>query len=115
IGALTNAHAEAPYPSKPVHFDVPFPAGSGTDTTTRMLLDTIQKASGATFVVENRPGALGQIGSNHVAKADPDGYTLMISSSATHSSGPHLMKNLPYDAVNDFTHLARLSTFDMGL
>lgn len=111
--ALTQA-AE-PYPSKPIRFIVPFPAGSGTDTSSRVLLEDIRLQTGATFIVENRPGALGQIGSDATAKAPADGYTVMMSSSATHSSGPHLMRHVPYDAVEDFTHMARVSTFDMGL
>ncbi|MGD9941886.1 MAG: Bug family tripartite tricarboxylate transporter substrate binding protein [Burkholderiaceae bacterium] len=117
VGLAWQPAAQAQeYPgSKPVRFIVPFPAGSGTDTMSRMLLEQIRKATGATFVVENRPGALGQIGSDHVAKAAPDGYTVMMSSSATHSSGPHLVKKLPYDPLRDFTHMARLLTFDVAL
>ncbi|MBN9427589.1 MAG: tripartite tricarboxylate transporter substrate binding protein [Burkholderiales bacterium] len=117
VGLAWQPAAQAQeYPgSRPVRFIVPFPAGSGTDTMSRMLLEEIRKATGATFVVENRPGALGQIGSDHVAKSAPDGYTVMMSSSATHSSGPHLVKKLPYDPQRDFTHMARLLTFDVAL
>lgn len=78
-----------PYPSKPVHFIVGFAAGSSIENLTRLLLDDISKRTGAVFVVEQRPGALGIIGMNAVAKAPPDGYTLMPSSSATHSSAPN--------------------------
>ena len=103
------------YTDKPIHFVVPFPPGSGTDTVARLYLEEIRKATGATFVVDNRPGALGQIGTDAVAKAAPDGLTVMISSSATHSSGPQLAKKLPYDVAKDFTHLAIFAKFDVAL
>lgn len=103
------------YPDKPIRFVVAFPPGSGTDTVTRLYLEEIRKAANATFVVDNRPGALGQIGTDVVAKSSPDGYTVMISSSATHSSGPQLVKKLPYDVFKDFTHMALLAKFDVAL
>jgi tripartite-type tricarboxylate transporter receptor subunit TctC len=103
------------YPSKPIRFVVAFPAGSGIDTMSRVLLDEIRKETNATIVVDNRPGALGQIGTEFTAKAPPDGYTVMISSSATHSSGPQLAKKVPYDVLRDFTHIGRLSRFDVAL
>ena len=65
--------------------------------------------------MEYKPGALGQIGTDFTAKAPPDGYTVMVSSSATHSSGAQLAKNLPYDPIRDFTHIGRLSRFDVAL
>ena len=111
-----GALAQSAYPGRPVRFVVPFPAGSGTDTMSRMLLDEVRKAvPSATFVVENRPGALGAIGTAEVVRAAPDGYTVMMSSSATHSSGPQLVKKPAYDALKDFTHLARLATFDVAM
>ena len=103
------------YPAKPIRFIVPFPAGSGIDTTSRVMLDEIRKASGATIVIDYKPGALGQIGTEFTAKAPADGYTVMVSSSATHSSGPHLAKSLSYDALRDFTHIGRLSRFDVAM
>jgi len=109
-----NALAQA-YPAKPVRFVIGFPAGSGIDTMARVLLDDIRKETGAVVVVENKPGALGQIGTDFTAKSAPDGYTVMISSSATHSSGPQLAKKLPYDALRDFTHIGRLNRFDVAL
>ncbi len=103
------------YPAKPIRFVVPFPAGSGIDTMSRIMLDEIRKNSNATIVVEYKPGALGQIGTDFTAKAAPDGYTVMVSSSATHSSGPHLAKAPLYDALRDFTHIGRLSRFDVAM
>ena len=103
------------YPSRPIRFVVAFPAGSGIDTMSRVMLDDIRKATNANFVMDYKPGALGQIGTDFTAKAAPDGYTVMVSSSATHSSGAQLAKNLPYDPIRDFTHIGRLSRFDVAL
>ena len=82
------------YPAKPIHFVVGFPAGSSIDNISRTVLDEIRRQTNATIIVENKPGALGSIGAEAVAKSAPDGYTLMPSSSATNSSGPHLMQSL---------------------
>ena len=103
------------YPARPIRFIVAFPAGSGIDTMARVMLDDIRKATNANFVVEYKPGALGQIGTDFTAKAAPDGYTVMVSSSATHSSGAQLAKSVPYDALRDFTHIGRISRFDVAL
>ncbi len=103
------------YPAKPIRFVVPFPAGSGIDTMSRLLIEEIRRASNATIVVDYKPGALGQIGTDFTAKAAPDGYTVMISSSATHSSGPQLAKAVPYDPLRDFTHIGRLTRFDVAM
>jgi tripartite-type tricarboxylate transporter receptor subunit TctC len=103
------------YPDKPIRFVVAFPPGSGIDTVARLCLEEIRKATGATIVVDNRPGALGQIGVDAVAKAAPDGYTILVSSSATHSSGAQLAKKLPYDPMKDFTHLGLIAKFDVAL
>lgn len=116
LAALACASAGAQeYPSRPIRFVVAFPAGSGIDTMSRVMLDDIRKATNATFVMEYKPGALGQIGTDFTARAAPDGYTVMASSSATHSSGAQLAKNLPYDPIRDFTHVGRLSRFDVAL
>lgn len=102
-----------PYPAKPIRFFVPFSAGSSIELMSRVILDDITKRTGTVFVVEPRPGALGQIGMDLVAKAAPDGYTLMPSSSATHSSGPQLSKMAMPDPVNAFTHLTSITKFDL--
>lgn len=104
-----------PYPNKPVRFIVGFAAGSSIENLTRLMLDDISKRTGAVFVVEQRPGALGVIGMNAVAKAPPDGYTLMPSSSATHSSAPQLTKVATADPVKAFTHLGAIDRFDLML
>lgn len=112
--AAVAAQAED-YPAKPIRFVIPFPPGSGIDTMSRVLLDDLRKHTNATFVTDNRSGALGQIGTEVAARATPDGYTVMISSSATHSSGPQLVKKVPYDPFRDFTHIVRLARFDVAM
>lgn len=113
VGLTGQAQAQA-YPGRPVNVLVGFAAGSSIDVITRIVLDEVQRRTGATFVVEARPGALGAIASAAVARAPADGYTLMPSSSATHSSGPQLAR-VPYDAVRDFTHLGTTARFDLML
>ena len=112
--AATGVHAQA-YPNKPVKFIIGFAAGSSIEAMTRIVTDDINKRTGAIFVIEQKPAALGIIGMEAVAKAPADGYTLMPSSSATHSSGPQLTKLQTPDPVKDFTHLAALDTFSVML
>ena len=114
LGLLPSAFAQE-YPARPIKFVVPFPAGSGIDTMSRIMIDEIRKNTGASIVVEHKPGALGQIGTDFSARSAADGYTVMVSSSATHSSGPQLSKNIPYDAIRDFTHIGRQTRFDVAL
>jgi tripartite-type tricarboxylate transporter receptor subunit TctC len=98
------------YPDHPVKIIVPFSAGSGGDTTARIVADELRKALGGAFVIDNRPGASGQIGTDAAAKAPADGYTLLQTSSAQNSAGPWLAKKLPYDPIKDFVHIARVIT-----
>lgn len=115
LPAMASAPAY-PDPAKPIQFIVGFPAGSTIDNVSRLLLDNIRKRTGATIVVENKPGALGVIGLGLVAHAAPDGYTMMPSSSATNSSGPYLSKAFQrYDTVDGFTHVARVVRFDVAV
>ena len=96
------------YPSKPVRLIVPFPAGGATDLFARTLSQKLSEKMGTTLVVENRPGAGGTLGSDLAAKASPDGYTLLLSTSSTHSIGPNLNPRMPYDAVKDFTPISQV-------
>jgi tripartite-type tricarboxylate transporter receptor subunit TctC len=102
-----GVHAQN-YPTKPVRLIVPFPAGGATDLFARTLSQKLSEKMGATLVVENRPGAGGTLGSDLVAKASPDGYTLLLSTSSTHSIGPNLNPRMPYDAVRDFTPISQV-------
>jgi tripartite-type tricarboxylate transporter receptor subunit TctC len=87
---------------------VPFPAGGATDIFARTLSQKLGEKLGVAVVVENRPGAGGTIGTDLVAKAAPDGYTLLLATSSTHSIGPALNPKMPYDAVGDFTPIAHV-------
>jgi tripartite-type tricarboxylate transporter receptor subunit TctC len=107
VGGWGLAQAQA-YPNKPVRLIVPFPAGGATDLFARTLSQKISEKLGHTLVVENRPGAGGALGADLAAKANPDGYTLLLSTSSTHSIGPNLNPRLPYDAVRDFTPIGQL-------
>src|SRR6478672_7971680 len=97
------------YPSRTVTVVVPFPAGGSVDGVARILVQKLNEAMGQHFIVENRArGASGTVGANAVAKAAPDGYTLMVSASV-HVINPFLYNNVPYDAVKDFTPVVLLA------
>lgn len=112
IATSSPAFSQA-YPNKPIRVEIGFSAGSSIDIGPRIVIEEIRKRTGQVITVENRVGALGQIATDFTAKSAPDGYTLMASSSATHSSGPQLAKSLPYDALKDFTQLAAVFQFDL--
>jgi tripartite-type tricarboxylate transporter receptor subunit TctC len=95
------------YPTRNVTLVLPFAAGSGTDTTTRLIAAEVSKALGQQMVVDNKPGANGMLAATHVARSAPDGYTLFVTTNTTHSANPSLMKQLTYDPVKDFTPIAR--------
>ena len=96
------------YPTKPVRLVVPFPAGGATDIFARTLSQKLGEKLGVAVVVENRPGAGGTIGSDLVARAPADGYTLLLATSSTHTIGPALNPKMPYDAVRDFTPICHV-------
>lgn len=98
----------ADYPAKPLTFVVPFGAGSATDLLARALSASLTQQTGQAVVVENRPGASGMIAAQHVARAAPDGYTVLITSNTTQAANPHLFKKLPYDPAGDFNPLTGL-------
>jgi tripartite-type tricarboxylate transporter receptor subunit TctC len=111
--ALTAPWALAQsYPTKPIRLVVPFPAGGATDLLARSIAQRLGQGLGQTVVVENKAGAGGSLGSAEVAKAAPDGYTLLIATSSTHSIGPHLNPKLPYRTTgpdSDFTPIAHVA------
>jgi len=98
------------YPSKPVRMIVPFPAGGATDIIGRIAAQKLAEAMGQQFVVDNRGGAGGTIGTEIAAKAVPDGYVLITGTSSTHSIAPGLYPKLPYDPVKDFAPISLLCT-----
>jgi tripartite-type tricarboxylate transporter receptor subunit TctC len=104
-GVLCAAGAvwSQPYPNKIVRVIVPFPPGGANDIVARITLPKVAESLGQQFIIENRSGAGGTIGTAVVAQSKPDGYTLLIQSVASHVSNAHLYTKLPYDALRDFT------------
>ncbi|PVY76677.1 tripartite-type tricarboxylate transporter receptor subunit TctC [Cupriavidus alkaliphilus] len=105
---LPAGQAWAEFPDKPIRFVVPFAAGSATDQLARAIGQAITVDSKVTVVVDNKPGANGFIAASDVAKAAPDGYTVLISTNTTHAANEHLFKKLPYDPVKDYTPITAL-------
>jgi tripartite-type tricarboxylate transporter receptor subunit TctC len=103
------------YPSKPVRIVVPVPPGGATDPVARQLGAKLQEALGQPFIVENRAGANGNIGAEFVAKAAPDGYTLLVIDLGTFTSGPAVYPNLPFDPLTDFAPIMMLVRSPYGL
>jgi tripartite-type tricarboxylate transporter receptor subunit TctC len=109
------AAADAAYPNRPIKMIVPYPAGGTTDFLGRLVADRFQTGMGATVVVENRPGAGTTIGAEQVARAVPDGYTLLMATSTTLAINKTLYKNLRYDPVKDFTPIALVAGVPFAL
>jgi tripartite-type tricarboxylate transporter receptor subunit TctC len=96
------------WPSRPVHLVVPYAPGGPVDLSARLIAPKLQQALGQPVVVENKPGAGGNIGADFVAKSSPDGHTLVMGAIATHAINPALYPKLAYDPVRDFRHIALL-------
>jgi tripartite-type tricarboxylate transporter receptor subunit TctC len=109
LAATGMAHAQNVFPSRPVHLLVPFAPGGAVDIVARTLGDELSSRWGRAVVVENRPGAGGMVASEAVAKAAPDGYTLIIVATG-HALNPHLYAKLPYDSFHDFTPISLIGT-----
>ena len=103
------------YPTRPIRLVVPFAAGSATDSMARVMAQELGQRLGQNVVVDDRPGAFGQIAAVFVAKSRPDGYTIFMTTNTTHSANPHLYKSLPYDPVKDFEPVARTATLPFML
>src|SRR4051794_12225224 len=97
------------YPTKPIKLVIPFPAGGATDVLGRALGQKMSVALGQPVIVENRPGAAGAIGSDAVAKAPADGYTLLLATNSTHVISPLLNPKTPYNPQSDFTPIVHLA------
>ncbi|MGO4331281.1 Bug family tripartite tricarboxylate transporter substrate binding protein [Cupriavidus sp. 2TAF22] len=106
--ALLAGPAHAEFPDKPIRFVVPFAAGSATDQLARAIGQAITVDAKVTVVVDNKPGANGFIAASDVAKAGPDGYTVLITTNTTHAANEHLFKKLPYDPVKDYSPISAL-------
>jgi len=102
-------HAADAYPSRLIKLLVPFPAGSATDVEGRYLADKVGALLHQKIIVENKPGANGNLGAAEAARAAPDGYALYLATNSTHSANVHLYRKMPFDPVADFTPIARLT------
>src|ERR1700756_2216144 len=110
IAALASpaVRARDDYPSRPVQLIIPFAAGGPTDIVGRVMGAKMAELLGEQFVAENKNGAGGNIGAEAVAKAVPDGYTILMATVSTNAINPGLYKHMPYDAVHDFSPLGRV-------
>ncbi len=99
---LSHRAAAQTYPSQPVHVVVPGPAGNALDALARLMCGAMAKSMNASFIIDNKPGASGHIGGEFVARAKPDGYTLIFGSSTTHVVSPHILTDIKYKPVDDF-------------
>ena len=109
------ALAQAAYPSRNIKMIVPYPAGGTTDYLGRLVADQIKSGLKATVIVENKPGAATSLGAEQVARAEPDGYTLLMATSTTLAINKSLYKNLPYDPVKDFAPIALVAAVPFAL
>ena len=101
------------FPNKAVRIVVPFPPGNASDVAARALSDKLSQRLGQPVIIDNKAGAAGALGADFVAKAAPDGYTLMITSLSPMVISPHINKKLPYDALKDFVPVARIGYTSM--
>jgi len=107
--ALFASPAFAEYPDRPVKLVVPFPAGGGADNLARMIMPRVAQALGVAIVIENKPGAGGNVGAEFVARSAPDGYTLLYGTNGTHAINETLYGNLRFDPVADFAPVSRMT------
>jgi tripartite-type tricarboxylate transporter receptor subunit TctC len=112
--AISDASAQ-PYPSQRMTLVVPFPPGSATDSVTRHLAESIRGSTNVTVVVENKPGADGNLAALSVLKAEPDGYTAFVTTNSTQAANASLFNSLPYDPKTDFAPVAGIMTIPMML
>ncbi|MDN3986229.1 Bug family tripartite tricarboxylate transporter substrate binding protein [Zwartia vadi] len=110
FGWATHAQVSSEWPTKPLRFVVPYPPGGPLDTIARVLAEQVKPTLGQPVIVENRPGAGGNIGADLIAKAQPDGYSLVMGAVATHAINPSLYSKIPYDAVRDFAPVALVAS-----
>ncbi len=110
FGPMALAQGASDWPTKPIRFVVPYPPGGPLDTIARVLAEQVKPALGQAVIVENRPGAGGNIGADLIAKAQPDGYSLVMGAVATHAINPSLYSKIPYDAVRHFAPVALVAS-----
>ena len=110
VAATSAAQAPAAWPDRPLRLVVGFPAGGVTDVLARVLAERMGKGLGHPVVVENRPGAAGNIAAEQVARAAPDGYSLLLGTNASHATNPFLYRNVSFDPIRDFTAIGMVAT-----
>lgn len=110
LSASVQAQSPTSWPQKPVRFVVPFAPGGVSDGVARMLTQLLSERLGPVFIVENRPSVSGIVGTQQVARAQPDGYTVMGGTITTHAVNPFFIKNLGYDPVKDFVPVSLIGT-----
>jgi tripartite-type tricarboxylate transporter receptor subunit TctC len=109
------AWAQGAYPNRPIRLVVPWTAAGTVDISARMLAERMAARLGQPVVVDNRPGATGQIGSQAVARAPADGYTLLVMAATVHSVSPNLQKTFPFDPIDDFTPVSEIVRFPYAM
>lgn len=107
--ALPAVHGQGRFPQRPITLVVPTAPGGSTDFTARLIAEPLSRALGQPVVVDNKPGASGNIGNQMVARAKPDGYTLLVSYSGYHVGNPHLFKQAGWDPIRDFAPVAMMT------
>ena len=113
--AMTHEGRAATWPERPVTLVVPFPPGGSNDVVARLIAQVLSRTLGQPFVVENRPGANGNIGATQVARAAPDGYTLLVSGNGQNAMNHGLYRQMPYDSRTAFVHVAQIATVPNAL
>ena len=106
---LAASLANAAWPERPLKIIVPWAPGGSTDILARAVADKLTQSLGQPVIVENKPGASGNIGSDFVAKSKPDGYTILFGSMSTHAINPAMDSKMPFDGVEDFTPISMLA------
>lgn len=108
VGVSASACAQNIFPNKPIRLIVPFTPGGVTDTSGRLIADQLSRRIGQQIIVENKPGASGNIGSAMVANSEPDGYTLALGFDGTMVINPHIYSNIPFDTIKDFAPIGKI-------
>jgi tripartite-type tricarboxylate transporter receptor subunit TctC len=109
LAAVPTAWADE-FPSRPIHIVIAFPPGGPTDFVGRVIAEKMKEALGQTVIIDNKPGANGTLGGEFVAKSDPDGYTLFLTTAGAVTVSPHIMADIHYDALRDFAPVALVTT-----
>jgi len=115
LGLMPRSAIAQSYPERPIRLIVPFAAGGGSDSVGRVIADRLSHELGQPVIVENRPGAGGSIGAAQVAKAAPDGYTLLLGSTSELAQYPHVSGKVPYDPQTDFAPISLVGTVSLVL